>query len=67
MSDAAITIFHNPACGTSRNTLALTRHSGVEPVIVEYVKNRCQSRARGFHWTSAVFRSVCRSTGSWCE
>jgi arsenate reductase len=38
MSDASITIFHNPACGTSRNTLALIRNSGVEPVIVEYLK-----------------------------
>jgi arsenate reductase len=38
MSDATITIFHNPACGTSRNTLALIRNSGVEPVIVEYLK-----------------------------
>ncbi|MBI3369813.1 MAG: arsenate reductase, partial [Burkholderiales bacterium] len=26
-----ITIFHNPACGTSRNTLALIRHAGIEP------------------------------------
>jgi arsenate reductase (glutaredoxin) len=33
-----ITIFHNPACGTSRNTLALIRHSGVEPEVVEYLK-----------------------------
>ena len=31
-------IWHNPACGTSRNTLALMRHAGVEPRIVEYVK-----------------------------
>jgi arsenate reductase len=38
MSDTAITIFHNPACGTSRNTLALIRNSGIEPVIVEYLK-----------------------------
>ena len=38
MSDATITIFHNPACGTSRNTLALVRNSGVEPVVVEYLK-----------------------------
>lgn len=30
MSDATITIFHNPACGTSRNTLALIRNSGVD-------------------------------------
>jgi len=33
-----ITIFHNPACGTSRNTLALIRNSGAEPQIVEYLK-----------------------------
>ena len=38
MSDTTITIFHNPACGTSRNTLALIRNSGVEPVVVEYLK-----------------------------
>lgn len=33
-----ITIFHNPSCGTSRNTLALIRHAGFEPRIVEYLK-----------------------------
>ncbi len=37
MSD--ISIYHNPACGTSRNTLALIRNSGVEPEVIEYVKN----------------------------
>lgn len=35
---AAVTIYHNPACGTSRNTLAMIRASGEEPVIVEYLK-----------------------------
>lgn len=34
----AITIFHNPACGTSRNVLALIRNSGVEPEVIEYLK-----------------------------
>ena len=34
-----ITIFHNPACGTSRNALAMIRNSGVEPVIIEYLKD----------------------------
>lgn len=34
-----ITIYHNPACGTSRNTLALIRNTGVEPVVVEYLKS----------------------------
>ena len=33
-----ITIFHNPACGTSRNTLALIRNSGAEPEVIEYLK-----------------------------
>lgn len=33
-----ITIFHNPACGTSRNVLALIRNSGVEPEVIEYLK-----------------------------
>jgi arsenate reductase len=32
-----ITIFHNPRCGTSRNTLALIRESGIEPRVVEYL------------------------------
>lgn len=36
MSD--VTIYHNPACGTSRNTLALLREKGIEPRVVEYVK-----------------------------
>ena len=35
---AAITIYHNPACGTSRNTLALIRNSGIEPEVIEYLK-----------------------------
>ena len=35
---ANITIYHNPACGTSRNTLALIRNSGVEPEVIEYLK-----------------------------
>jgi arsenate reductase len=34
----SVTIYHNPACGTSRNTLALLREKGVEPTVVEYVK-----------------------------
>jgi arsenate reductase len=33
----SITIYHNPACGTSRNTLALIRNTGVEPIIVDYL------------------------------
>jgi len=35
---ADVTIYHNPACGTSRNALALIRHAGIEPVVIEYLK-----------------------------
>jgi arsenate reductase len=34
-----ITIYHNPSCGTSRNTLALIRNTGIEPTVIEYLKN----------------------------
>lgn len=33
-----VTIYHNPACGTSRNVLAMIRQSGVEPEVIEYLK-----------------------------
>jgi len=32
------TIYHNPQCGTSRNTLAILRHAGIEPTVIEYLK-----------------------------
>ncbi|MFP5447337.1 MAG: arsenate reductase (glutaredoxin) [Caulobacterales bacterium 32-67-6] len=38
MSRSDVVIYHNPACGTSRNTLALLREKGVEPTVVEYLK-----------------------------
>ncbi|NEN74775.1 arsenate reductase (glutaredoxin) [Pelistega sp. NLN82] len=34
-----VTIYHNPKCSTSRNTLALIREAGIEPTIIEYLKN----------------------------
>ena len=34
----AVTIYHNPACSTSRNTLGLIRHAGIEPKVVEYLR-----------------------------
>lgn len=34
-----VTIYHNPACGTSRNTLDLIRHAGIEPNVIEYLQN----------------------------
>jgi len=38
MSDFPITIFHNPACGTSRNTVAMVQAAGYEPDVVDYLK-----------------------------
>jgi arsenate reductase len=34
-----VTIYHNPSCGTSRNTLAMIRQSGIEPEVIEYLKD----------------------------
>src|SRR6186713_2269060 len=36
---SAVTIYHNPACGTSRNTLGLIRNAGIEPVVIEYLEH----------------------------
>ena len=35
----AVTVYHNPNCGTSRNVLAMIRQSGQEPLVIEYLKN----------------------------
>lgn len=47
MSD--VVIYHNPACGTSRDTLALLRDKGVEPTVVEYLKTG---------WTKALLEDL---------
>jgi len=36
---STVTIYHNPACGTSRNTLGLIRNAGIEPVVIEYLEH----------------------------
>ena len=53
-----ITIFHNPACGTSRNVLAMIRNSGVEPTIVNYLKTP-PGRARLVELVAAMGITVC--------
>jgi arsenate reductase (glutaredoxin) len=53
----SVTIYHNPACGTSRNTLAMIRQSGAEPEIIEYLKNP-PSRARLVELIKAMGISV---------
>ena len=39
MSKHAVTIYHNPKCGTSRNTLAIIRATGIETTVIEYLQN----------------------------
>jgi len=61
-----VTIYHNPDCGTSRNTLAMIRQSGVEPVIVEYLKTP-PSRERLMELTAAMgipLRTLLREKGT---
>lgn len=61
-----ITIYHNPACGTSRNVLALIRNSGVEPTIIEYLKNPPTTQQIQ-SWLSAMgvtVRQVLREKGT---
>ena len=66
MTNTAVTIFHNPACGTSRNTLALIRNSGVEPEVIEYLQTP-PGRARLVELTAALgmpVRDLLREKGT---
>ena len=61
-----ITIYHNPNCGTSRNTLTMIRQSGEEPEIIEYLKNP-PSRARLIELIKAMnipVRGLLRENGT---
>jgi arsenate reductase (glutaredoxin) len=53
----SVTIYHNPSCGTSRNRLAMIRQSGIEPEIIEYLKNP-PDRARLIELIKAMGISV---------
>jgi arsenate reductase len=62
----SVTIYHNPNCGTSRNTLAMIRQSGEEPEIIEYLKNP-PSRARLIELIAAMgtpVRALLREKGT---
>lgn len=61
-----VTIYHNPACGTSRNTLAMIRNAGVEPTVIEYLKTP-PSRATLIELIAAMgvpVREVLRQNGT---
>ena len=61
-----ITIYHNPQCGTSRNTLALIRNTGIEPTVIEYVKNppTRQTLASLISATGLPVREIMRKKGT---
>jgi arsenate reductase len=61
-----VTIYHNPDCGTSRNTLAMIRQSGKDPEVIEYLKNP-PSRARLIELIKAIgipVRALLREKGT---
>ena len=55
-ADWPVTIYHNPECGTSRNTLALIRHAGIEPTVIEYLKNPPSRKALAHLIQEAMLR-----------
>ena len=62
----SVTIYHNPDCGTSRNTLAMIRQSGVEPSVIEYLKTP-PSRERLKELVAAIYipvRALLREKGT---
>ena len=64
--NSSITIFHNPACGTSRNVLALIRNSGAQPEVVEYLKTPpTRERLRGLVEAMGIpVRALLREKGT---
>ena len=65
-TDFPVTIYHNPACGTSRNTLAMIRAAGAEPTVVEYLKvGWTRSQLEGLSGAMSVTpRQAMREKGS---
>ena len=64
-----VTIYHNPACGTSRNVLAMIRNAGMEPTIVNYLAtplSRDQIKAL-FGKTGQPVRELLRRKGCVCR
>jgi arsenate reductase len=55
MSKFPVTVFHNPACGTSRNVVAAVKEAGYEPTVVEYLKAG---------WTKAQLKDLLKTMGA---
>jgi hypothetical protein len=61
----SVTIYHNPGCGTPRNTLAMIRQSGIEPTIIEYLKTLpSREKARRAHHVGARAFKFGEKTGT---
>src|SRR5690242_5502303 len=80
MASTRVTVFHNPACGTSRNVLALLRERGIEPEIIEYLKTppsrvqlremiaRCGLSARDFiRKRESLYKELDLDNPKWSE
>lgn len=66
MTDHAVTIWHNPDCGTSRNTLAMIRNAGIEPTMIEYLTNTPSREevAAAIKAAGLTVREATRQTGT---
>ncbi|MBJ2151441.1 arsenate reductase (glutaredoxin) [Paracoccus sp. IB05] len=66
MTSAVSTIYHNPACGTSRNVLSILRAAGEEPLVVEYLKTGwTEAQLRGLFTTAGITaRDALRDNGT---
>lgn len=62
----SVTIYHNPACGTSRNTLAMIRNAGIEPNVVEYLNTPPdrQTLQQMIHDAGLTVREAIREKGT---
>ena len=67
--DTAVTIYHNPDCGTSRNVLGLIRNAGIEPRVVEYLKSppSREELADLIRRAGLSVRDVLRQKGTPCD
>ncbi|SOY61110.1 arsenate reductase (glutaredoxin) [Cupriavidus taiwanensis] len=61
-----VTIYHNPACGTSRNTLAMIRNAGIEPTVIEYLSTPPdrQTLQAMIHAAGLTVRAAIREKGT---
>jgi arsenate reductase len=64
--EMTVTIYHNPACGTSRNVLAMIRNAGIEPLVIEYLKTppSLLELVQLIEWSGLTPRQLLREKGA---